>query len=105
MALGVFVFNKGKFEAAKDLVINVSADDGSQWAAGVLAQGTGSEAVLNGAVISATEGGTASYAIYTYNNGSVLVMRANIIFTAISLITVAAQLILLLIADRLSRAG
>jgi len=70
--LGVFVFNKGKFEAAKDLVINVSADDGSQWAAGVLAQGTGSEAVLNGAVISATEGGTASYAIYTYNNGSVL---------------------------------
>ena len=72
MALGVFVFNKGKFEAAKDLVINVSADDGSQWAAGVLAQGTGSEAVLNGAVISATEGGTASYAIYTYNNGSVV---------------------------------
>ena len=50
----------------------VSADDGSQWAAGVLAQGTGSEAVLNGAVISATEGGTASYAIYTYNNGSVV---------------------------------
>ena len=49
-----------------------SADDGSQWAAGVLAQGTGSEAVLNGAVISATEGGTASYAIYTYNNGSVV---------------------------------
>lgn len=72
VALGVFVFNKGKFEAAKDLVINVSADDGSQWAAGVLAQGTGSEAVLNGAVISATEGGTASYAIYTYNNGSVV---------------------------------
>ena len=72
MALGVFVFNKGKFEAAKDLVINVSADDGSQWAAGVLAQGTGSEAVLNGAVISATEGDTASYAIYTYNNGSVV---------------------------------
>ena len=72
MALGVFVFNKGKFEAAKDLVINVSADDGSQWAAGVLAQGTGSEAVLNGAVISATEGSTASYAIYTYNNGSVV---------------------------------
>ncbi|QNP76420.1 autotransporter outer membrane beta-barrel domain-containing protein [Phascolarctobacterium faecium] len=70
--MGVFVFNKGKFEAAKDLVINVSADDGSQWAAGVLAQGTGSEAVLNGAVISATEGGTASYAIYTYNNGSVV---------------------------------
>ena len=35
-------------------------------------QGTGSEAVLNGAVISATEGGTASYAIYTYNNGSVV---------------------------------
>ena len=34
-----------------------------------------------------------------------LVMRANIIFTAISLITVAAQLILLLIEDRLSRAG
>lgn len=30
------------------------------------------EAVLNGAVISATEGGTASYAIYTYNNGSVV---------------------------------
>ena len=72
VGLGVFVFNKGKFEAAKDLVINVSADDGSQWAAGVLAQGTGSEAVLNGAVISATEGGTASYAIYTYNNGSVV---------------------------------
>ena len=72
VALGVFVFNKGKFEAAKDLVINVSADDGSQWAAGVLAQGTGSEAVLNGAVISATEGSTASYAIYTYNNGSVV---------------------------------
>ncbi|WP_418311988.1 autotransporter outer membrane beta-barrel domain-containing protein, partial [Phascolarctobacterium faecium] len=72
VALGVFVFNKGKFEAAKDLVINVSADDGSQWAAGVLAQGTGSEAVLNGAVISATEGDTASYAIYTYNNGSVV---------------------------------
>lgn len=72
VALGVFVFNKGKFEAAKDLVINVSADDGSQWAAGVLAQGTGSEAVLNGAVISATEGGTASYAIYTYNDGSVV---------------------------------
>ena len=41
-------------------------------AAGVLAQGTGSEAVLNGAVISATEGGTASYTIYTYNNGSVV---------------------------------
>ena len=37
-----------------------------------MAQGTGSEAVLNGAVISATEGGTASYAIYTYNNGSVV---------------------------------
>lgn len=37
-----------------------------------VAQGTGSEAVLNGAVISATEGGTASYAIYTYNNGSVV---------------------------------
>ena len=72
VALGVFVFNKGKFEAAKDLVINVSADDGSQWAAGVLAQGTGSEAVLNGAVISATEGSTASYAIYTYNNGRVV---------------------------------
>lgn len=72
VALGVFVFNKGKFEAAKDLVINVSADDGSQWAAGVLAQGTGSEAVLNGAVISATEGSTASYAIYTYNNCSVV---------------------------------
>lgn len=53
-------------------LIKVSADDGSQWAAGVLAQGTGSEAVLNGAVISATEGGTASYAIYTYNNGSVV---------------------------------
>ena len=30
------------------------------------------EAVLNGAVISATEGSTASYAIYTYNNGSVV---------------------------------
>lgn len=27
---------------------------------------------INGAVISATEGGTASYAIYTYNNGSVV---------------------------------
>lgn len=72
MALGVYVFNTGKFEGAKDLTIIASADDGNRWAAGVLAQGAGSEAVLNGAVISATEGGTASYAIYTYNDGSVV---------------------------------
>lgn len=72
VALGVYVFNTGKFEGAKDLTIIASADDGNRWAAGVLAQGAGSEAVLNGAVISATEGGTASYAIYTYNDGSVV---------------------------------
>ncbi|WP_293726081.1 autotransporter outer membrane beta-barrel domain-containing protein [uncultured Phascolarctobacterium sp.] len=72
VALGVFVFNTGKFEAAKDATIIASTDNAASWAAGVLAQGTGSEAVLNGATISATEDGAASYAIYAYNNGSVV---------------------------------
>lgn len=39
VALGVYVFNTGKFEGAKDLTIIASADDGNRWAAGVLAQG------------------------------------------------------------------
>lgn len=71
-----------------------------------MAQGTGSEAVLNGAVISATEGGTASYAIYTYNNGSVVGnagkynIYGNILNNSGGTVDLTA-----LIEDRLSRAG
>ena len=67
VAWGVFVHDTGKFEAGKGLTVIASTENGSSWAAGVHARDPGSEAILNGATISATK-----YAIYASDEGRVV---------------------------------